>query len=112
MIPYPKELPVEALPIVIAALRGNLPKQAVAVHAAYEVAGYILGQIDPDAAPSQAMAGACQITTNAEAADVLESLLPGKEKAIPWGSINWQNVLTFVMTLISLFAKPAPTPAS
>ncbi len=112
MIPYPTALPTEALPIVIAALRGNLPKQAVAVHAAYEVAGYILGQVDPDAAPSQAMAGAAHITSASQAADVLESLLPGKDKAIPWGSINWQNVLTFVMTIISLFAKPAPTPAA
>jgi hypothetical protein len=91
--PYPADFPADAVPMVIDALRGNVPDPKEACHAAWAVAGFGLGKWDVH--PPPVFKGAAPAMTREQAAAELEKAArplagdtPGaRAAAVPWGVI-------------------------
>lgn len=106
--PFPSTLNQDAVMTLVKAVAGDVSIETA--HAGWDVAGFALSQFDPNHKPvAMAQAAAAGPLSAEECTAVLESLKDdGKIKA---GKIDWAKVLQVVMTILSLFAQPAPSPA-
>lgn len=102
---YPTSLNQEAVLKMARAFTGELDVETA--HASWDVAGFALSQFDANHKPiALAQAAAAAPLSHDECKAVLESLKDdGKAKAL---KIDWAKVLQVVMTILSLFAQPAP----
>lgn len=102
MIPYPESFPVGALTMVLDKLRGHPIPTGDLVHAAWNVAGYALGQ----ALPTEAVVGA-PFNSDIELIEyaIAEGAPTEGENGITKGAIPWVLILRLVLNLILQEAK-------
>jgi hypothetical protein len=98
--PYPDSFPADALPMVIAALRGQAPDPKEACHAVWAVTGFGLGRWDVH--PQPVFQGGAPAMRREDAARELEKLarpLAGETPGARAAVIPWQVILPLLLDL-------------
>lgn len=110
LIDFPTELPVEAVPILVAILRRQTVDVREAVRVGYHVEGYALGKVFV-APPAPMMAG--ELSAD-QAADMLEQAVSMKGEAgsiqdelakLPWGQIL-ALLAQYLPVILPFFFRP------
>src|SRR5262249_24431112 len=93
MTPYPTTLDTADFAALLAVLRGDLSNPKHKIHAAWDLVGYGLGQMVPDAAPPATTA----VSDEAYFVSVAEAHVAGTHAA---AAIDWLRLITYIVTTI------------
>ena len=109
LMPFPQELPIEAIGIIVDRIRGKAISLQTALNAAWNLAGYAATQIPINSKEAMDLPVQEYPVTDEEIVTLLE-MVSGEYKPTPegepvqFGIIPWVIVLKICMKLLATFA--------
>lgn len=105
---YPKMFPVDEVQTLLPVLRGQVPEVGTAVHAAWVIVGYGLGQQLPVRIDALTVRPSLNLLTDGAVATILENACPqAAEAGKPLRVLNTSNIPWDILipTLLSLLRR-------